>query len=87
MSNKYDGADFNDPVIRCDQCSKITHRKFIEKYGGCCHCGNKRFSNVTAILGEEYTALKSGEMDIGIEKPYEIDPEFFDVFEPAPEVV
>ena len=72
----YSGKVFNDPVVRCAQCNKITHRAFISKYGGCVHCGNKRLTNVTGFEEEEIKALKSGEMEIGINKPYEIDPDY-----------
>jgi predicted nucleic acid-binding Zn-ribbon protein len=73
--------DFKDPLVRCDQCSKLTHRAFITKYGGCFHCGNKRFRNVTAFSEDEYNALKSGTMKIGIDQPYNLDSGFLDEFE------
>ena len=83
---KYDEKDFNDPVVRCDQCSKLTHRAFITKYGGCFHCGNKRFRNVTAFSEDEYNGLKGGNMKIGINKPYKIDHEYLKEFKPSQEV-
>ena len=84
--NKYSGKEFCDPVIRCDNCSKITHRKFLSTFGGCYHCGNKRFSAIRAMSEEEYNGLKDETLEIGIKKPYKIDPEFFEIFEPAKEV-
>ena len=83
---KYDGKEFNDPIVRCDQCSKLTHRKFISVQAGCFHCGNKRFKNVRGLNDEEYRGLKEGILDIGLVKPYTIDKEWFDQFEPAEEI-
>lgn len=77
----YDGPDFNDPVVRCEQCAKLTHRKFISYAAGCCHCGNKRFKNVRGMNEIEYYGLENGNLDIGLEKPYKIDPDFLAEFE------
>lgn len=84
--NKYLGKDFIDPILRCDQCAKISHRKFISKYGGCYHCGNKRLRNIRTLTTEEYYGLKDETLTIGIKKPYKIDPEFFEIFEQVEEV-
>ena len=84
--NKYEGREFCDPVVRCDSCNKITHRKFISKHGGCFHCGNKRFVSISAFSEEEFNDLKSGNMEIGIEKPYELDRDYFKTFGPTQEV-
>ena len=78
---KYDGPDFNDPIVRCDQCVKIVHRAFLEKHGGCCHCGNKRVRNVQGMDLDEYKKLEAGTLVIGIEQPYKIDPEYLALFE------
>jgi DNA-directed RNA polymerase subunit RPC12/RpoP len=77
---EYDGKDFNDPILRCDQCSKITHRDFISKHAGCSHCGNKRFKNVRGLSQEEYSGLKNRTLAIG-KKAYEIDKDFLSLFE------
>ena len=76
----YEGDEFNDPVLRCDQCSGLTHRDFLRKHAGCHHCGNKRFKNVRGFSAEEYAGLKSGMLAIG-KKSYTIDPAFLTLFE------
>lgn len=83
---EYDGKEFNDPILRCDQCSKITHRAFLSKYGGCNHCGNKRVRNVLGMSATEYHELRRGVLKIGIEHPYQIDPDFLALFEETKEV-
>lgn len=82
---KYDGEEFNDPILRCAQCSKITHRKFISHAGACFHCGNKRFNNVRGMNEIEFYGLQNGQLDIGIVKPYTIDPEYLSEFEQVQE--
>ena len=77
--------DFHDPVVRCDQCNGLTHRKFIYKNGGCSNCGNKRFRNVHALDEKEMLGLKDGTLKIGM-KAYEIDPDFLALFEATEEV-
>lgn len=76
----YEGKEFNDPVLRCDQCSKLTHRDFISKNAGCAHCGNKRFKNVRGLSPDEHAGLTDGSLKIG-KKSYSIDVGFLDLFE------
>ena len=76
----YEGKEFNDPVVRCDQCSKLTHRDFTSKHAGCCHCGNKRFKNVRGMSPEEHEGLAAGTLEIG-KKDYTMDPDFLALFE------
>lgn len=59
MQEKYskDGA-FNDPVVRCCECSKIITRDEIRKSGGCPACGNKRVRNVLNMTDVEMNNLK-----------------------------
>lgn len=75
----YEGKEFNDPVLRCDQCSGLSHRDFISKNAGCCHCGNKRFKNVRGMSSEEHAQLETGTLVIG-KKDYKIDPDFLALF-------
>jgi len=84
--SKYDGKEFNDPIVRCEQCSKLSHRKFISHNAGCVNCGNKRFKNVRGLHDDELQGLKNGTLQIGLNLPYTIDPEFFEQFEPAEEL-
>ena len=77
---EYDGKEFNDPILRCDQCSKLTHREFISKHAGCCHCGNKRFKNVRGMSSDEHECLSNGTLQIG-KKDYKIDADFLVLFE------
>ena len=82
----YNGKEFNDPIVRCEQCSKITHRKFISHNAACFHCGNKRFKNVRALDEKEFYGLKEGTLEIGLKTPYTIDPDYFREFEAKEEV-
>ena len=77
--------DFHDPVVRCEQCNSLTHRKYIYKNGGCAKCGNKRFKSIHALDGDEVSGLKDGTLKIGI-RGYKIDPEFLALFEAVEEV-
>jgi hypothetical protein len=63
--------DFPDPVLRCEGCKAIVHRKYIHTLGCCTECGNRRFSNVRLLKGEEMEQLKA----------MNIDPEFLALFE------
>ncbi len=81
--SKYDGDEFQDPILRCDACNKLVHRKWIAHHAGCNHCGNRRFRNVRGMNeAEELNPLRAGTYDLGL-ADYEIDPEWFDLFEPA----
>ena len=69
---KYGKEDgFNDPVVRCCDCSLMFSRKKLRDSGGCPKCGNKRVRNCLALSGEEMQTLK--------DKNY--DPEFLALFE------
>lgn len=63
--------DFPDPIVRCDSCQTIVHRKHIHQMGCCPECGNRRFRNVRTLKAEEMEALKKTK----------IDPEFLALFE------
>jgi len=41
--------DFPDPIVRCDSCQGIVHRRHIRQLGCCSHCGNRRFRNVRLL--------------------------------------
>jgi len=86
MAIDYEGKEFNDPILRCTQCSKLTHRKYISHNAACVHCGNKRFKNVRGMNWDEYTGLQAGTLDIGLKKPFNIDPDFLACFEQKPDV-
>lgn len=62
---------FADPVVRCDSCQAIVHRRHIHKMGCCPECGNRRFRNVLTLKGKEMKRLKKEG----------IDPEFLALFE------
>ena len=81
----YNGAKFNDPIVRCSQCSALSHRKFISHRAGCVKCGNKRFKNVRGMNEEEFNGLRDGTLEIGLKRPYVIDPIFLAQFEPVEE--
>jgi len=77
----YTGKEFNDPILRCEGCTKLVHRVWISEKGGCNHCGNKRFKALHGMNEEELNQLKTGEYDFGL-KSYEIDLDFLKLFEP-----
>ena len=61
---------FSDPIIRCDSCSIIVHRRSIAQMGCCPECGNRRFRNALTLKGPEMKRLKKEG----------IDPEFLALF-------
>ena len=83
--NKYDGKEFNDPIVRCVGCTKLVHRTWIAVKGGCNHCGNRRFQSISGMSEEEHTQLQEGSYPFGI-KEYTIDPEFFNIFEQSEDI-
>lgn len=62
---------FPDPIVRCDSCQAIVHRRHIHKMGCCPECGNRRFRNVLTLKSKEMERLKKEG----------IDPEFLALFE------
>ena len=50
-------VEFNDPVLRCDSCSKIVKRSSLHKFGSCPDCGNKRIRNLTIFNSEERSQM------------------------------
>lgn len=68
MSEKpiYDkDGPFEDPIIRCTECSGIVHRTQIRKFGSCPKCGNRRVRNVLSLSEEEMAKLKEEGVDPG----------------------
>jgi rRNA maturation endonuclease Nob1 len=63
--------DFPDPIVRCDSCHVIVHRRHIRKVGCCPSCGNRRFRNVLTLREDEMKKL----VEDGV------DSEFLAVFE------
>ena len=82
---EYGGKEFNDPVLRCDSCSKLVHRKFITVYAGCNHCGNKRFRSINGLSSEEHRTLKDGTYKLNLDN-YKIDPDYLNLFEEVEDV-
>ena len=77
IPKKYDTeGPFDDPIVRCCDCSKIVTRVAIKKFGSCPHCGNRRVRNVLAMTEEEMNKLK----DQGV------DPVFIALFEGVEDV-
>lgn len=68
-----------DPILRCDDCKKITAKLFISQKGCCFHCGNRRFKTISTMEKEDIDALKAGTYPLGV-KDYEMDPDFFASF-------
>jgi Zn finger protein HypA/HybF involved in hydrogenase expression len=55
--------EFNDPVVRCTDCQRITTREEIRKFRMCPDCGNKRFRNVLVLNKKEMDSLKAQDID------------------------
>jgi len=81
----YNGKGFNDPIVRCEGCAKLVHRKYISKIGGCNHCGNKRFKSLRGLTGDEFKAISEGTYDFSM-KSYTIDPDYLEMFEETEEI-
>lgn len=79
--NKYDTAELTDPLVRCYNCTKLVATAFISEHGGCSHCGNRRFTQILGMTGEEIAELESKTYDLGMD--YDIDPGFLEIFEPV----
>jgi len=81
----YDGDDFNDPILRCDDCGRLVHRVYIRKRGCCNNCGNRRFKNLQLIREEEWDSIKNKTYDFGV-KEWNIDKAFLALFEKVKDV-
>jgi hypothetical protein len=66
---------FNDPVVRCDKCSKILLLEKIRQDGTCPYCGSRRIRNLLAFDDEEAAQMKA----------WNIPEEFMKIFEGRPE--
>ena len=62
---------FNDPVVRCDSCTKLIKTANVRKFGMCPHCSNTRVRNVRTFSEGELIQLKE----------WDIDPEWIALFE------
>lgn len=70
--SKYDkDAEFADPVVRCDSCSKITLTKELKRLGCCPNCGNRKVRNLLVFNGEERSQMEA----------WGVDPDFLAIFE------
>ena len=69
---KYGKEDgFNDPVVRCTECSKVFARETLRDKGMCPACGNKRVRNCLTFSETEMESLKNSG----------VDPDFIALFE------
>ena len=73
---KYDGGDFNDPIVRCTECQKILFRAELEKSGRCI-CGCRKVRNVFSLSGSEVKLLQNKR----------VDPEFIEQFQASAELI
>lgn len=72
---KYDGKGaFDDPVVRCDSCRELIKRERLREFGRCPFCGGKRMRPIDTLNSEEKAQLEK----------WEIDPDFFKLFEEVP---
>lgn len=71
-NKKYsDDGPFNDPVVRCDGCSKIILKEKIGEIGMCPNCGHRRVNKLRVFNEEELNQM--------IE--WGVDPDYFAIFE------
>lgn len=66
---KYDGDEFNDPIVRCTECQKMLFREELAHTGGCT-CGCRKVRNVISVNESEMKLLQNKN----------IDPEFIAMF-------
>jgi len=74
MDYSKDGP-FQDPLLRCDSCTKIVKTETLRNLGRCPKCGNRRVRNVQTLTPEEIKQAQD----------WDIDPEFFALFEEVEE--
>ena len=66
---------FEDPVVRCCECSSLVYREQIQQ-NGMCACGNRRVRNLLSLNDVEMEKLKERG----------VDPDFIKLFEGVPDV-
>jgi phage FluMu protein Com len=71
--SKYNGPEFNDPVVRCVECQKLIFKEAIQMRGKCPQCGCRKVRNVMNLTQSEHKLM--------IHKG--VDPEFLILFEEA----
>jgi hypothetical protein len=67
---KYEGGEFNDPVVRCTDCQRIIFLEDLKKLGVCV-CGCRKVRNVVTINDSDLKLLQNKK----------VDPEFISLFE------
>ena len=69
---KYDPkGKFQDPVVRCGECSKIVLHQGIVDTGCCPNCGAGRVRNLRVFNSEEKKQMEE----------WGVDPDFISLFE------
>lgn len=68
-----DDGPFQDPVVRCDSCTKLMLTADLKKHGMCPHCGNRRVRKVLQYSPAELEWMETEN----------VDPEFLALFEGA----
>jgi uncharacterized CHY-type Zn-finger protein len=69
---KYDAdQSFNDPVLRCTECSKLLFHEEILKVGKCKYCGCRKIRSVEVF----------NDLELKLMKNKGIDPEYIALFE------
>jgi len=48
-----ENGEFNDPVLRCDSCTKLVKRTTLHNLGCCGLCGNKRIRALDVFNEDE----------------------------------
>jgi len=75
MEKYREDGPFDDPIVRCCECSEIVTREQIKNHG-MCECGNRRVRNVNSLNGAEMEKMKENG----------VDPDFIKLFEGVPDV-
>jgi len=75
--NRYskDGP-FNDPVLRCDSCSKLVRHVVLTQMGKCPHCGSRKVRKMDTFNSEELKQMQE----------WGIDQDYLALFEVVPEI-
>ena len=79
---KYYGREFNDPILRCDDCQALINRNQLRKFGCCNKCGNRKLKNVQLIKQEEMWALRNHTY---FKDGFEVPGDFLELFEGVPD--
>ena len=70
-----DNLSFEDPLLRCCDCSTLIMRESLREAGCCPKCGCKRVRNVLALTQSEMDACVAAKVDKEFLALWEVDPD------------